>query len=507
MIKKENKKFVKIKKFLIDNADDIQKLATSHHTKFIGSNPLPKKYLNKYSKEHIKIIKAISHNLSNFRKGITVFRKLGEELAKNAVKDGLTIEEAVDGTIFQKQAIWKKLEETGILKELSTRDLYEFSQTVGSYCDVLASKAAFTYHKYFTDKMTGSEDRFRALTEKGADVIALVKPNGKVIYASPTTKKLLGYTPEEFKKLSNPFELVPPDERKFVTKLFEKLLKKPGSTENAVYRIMHKNGKHIWIESAMTNLINDPNVKAIVINYRDYTEDKKLETQKDDFINVATHELKTPVTSIKGYTQVLQRRFGNEGNIKAVEMLTKMNLQLNKLISLIKDLNDVTKVDGKKLQFHENYFDFNRMVVNVIDEMQLTTITHNIKKNLIDTINVMGDEDRIGQVVTNLLSNAIKYSPQDNDIIVTTSRNKNNIILRVQDFGIGIPKEKINKIFDRYFRIGNAEDSYGGLGLGLFISREIIKRHGGQIWVDSIEGKGSTFCFSLPIKHAAARKL
>lgn len=351
-----------------------------------------------------------------------------------------------------------------------------------------------------------SDERFRALIEKSSDAIALVTPRGKVTYASPATKRLMGYTTEEFKKLTNPFELAPPDDRKFVTKLFEKLLKEPGSTEHAAYRVLHKNGRHIWIESAMTNLLNDPNVKAVVINYRDITERKLLETQKSDFISIATHELKTPVTSIKAYAQVLQSRFQKDGNIKAVEMLSKMDAQLKKLTGLIGDLLDVTRVDGGKLQFHEGSFDFNGLASEIIEEMRLTTTKHPIIKKLGETKTVDGDRDRIGQVITNLLSNAIKYSPHNEKIIVSTSGDKKEITLRVQDFGIGIAKGQLDKVFGRFFRVGDAEDTYGGLGLGLFISSEIIKRHGGRIWAESSGKKGSTFCFTLPIKRSAKIK-
>ena len=361
--------------------------------------------------------------------------------------------------------------------------------------------------KLLTDNADAiSDERFRALIEKSSDAIALVTPKGKVTYASPATKGLMGYTPEELKKLTNPFKLAPPDDRKFVTKLFEKLLKKPGSTEHAVYRVLHKNGKHIWIESAMTNLLNDPNVKAVVINYRDITERKLLESQKNDFISIATHELKTPVTSIKAYAQVLQSRFQKEGNTKAVEMLSKMDAQLKKLTGLIGDLLDVTRVDGGKLQFHEGAFDFNELASEIIEEMQLTTTKHPITKKLAESKIVDGDRDRIGQVITNLLSNAIKYSHHNEKIVVTTSGNKKEITLRVQDFGIGIAKGQLDKVFERFFRVGDAEDTYAGLGLGLFISSEIIKRHGGRIWVESAEKKGSTFCFTLPIKRSATTK-
>jgi len=505
-INTEQKKFNKIKRLLKTHADSIQKLATAHHAKLIGSDPLPDKQFDKYSKAHINIVKAIADNLDDFEKGTTTFRKLGENLAKNAVKDGLTIEEAVDGTIFQKQAIWKKLDEAGLLKELSTQDLYGFSQIIGNYCDVLASKTAFTYHNYYTEMIARSEEKFRALTEKSTDAIALITNKGKVIYASPATESLMGYTPEELQKLTNPFELAPPDDRKLVTKLFAKLLKKPGSTENAVYRVCHKNGKHIWIESAMTNLINDPNVKAIVINYRDITDRKLLEAQKNDFISIATHELKTPVTSIKGYTQVLQNRFRQEGNEKAAEMLFKMDVQLKKLTSLIGDLLDVTRVDGGKLRFHESFFDFNELVTDIVDEMQLTTTKHDISKNLANTKTISGDRDRIGQVITNFISNAIKYSPHGEKINVTTSGGNKNVKLTVQDFGIGIPQKNHDKVFERFFRSGEAEDTFAGMGLGLFISSEIVKRHGGRIWVESVAGKGSTFCFTLPVKHDTSKK-
>jgi len=505
-IKTEQKKFTKIKKLLNKNADSIQKLATTHHTKFIGSDPLPDEHFAKYSKAHINIVKAIASNLDDFEKGTEVFKKLGEELAKNAVKDGLTIEEAVDGTIFQKQAIWKKLNEEGLLKELSTQDLYEFSQITGSYCDVLASKIAFTYHNYYTETIARSEERFRALTEKSSDAIALVSKKGKVIYASPATEGLMGYTPEEMQKLINPFKLAPPDERKLITQLFKKLLKNPGSVENAIYRVLHKNGNHIWIESAMTNLIDDPNVEAVVLNYRDITDRKLLESQKNDFISIATHELKTPVTSIIGYTQVLQSRFAKEGNHKAVEMLSKMNVQLRKLTALIGDLLDVARVNGGKLQFHESSFDFNELVNDIIDEMQLTTTKHHIAKNVGAIKIINGDRDRIGQVITNLVSNAIKYSPHAEKIIVVIKSDKKNITLAVQDFGIGIPKKNQDKVFDRFFRGGDAEDTFAGLGLGLFIASEIVKRHRGRIWVDSTVGAGSTFCFTLPLTHDATRE-
>lgn len=348
-----------------------------------------------------------------------------------------------------------------------------------------------------------SEERFRALIENSADAVALVSPKGKVLYSSPSTKSVMGFTQEEFQKLTNPFELVPPDDRKFVTKLFEELLKKPGNSAHATYRIKHKNNKLIWIESTMTNLIKDTNVAAVVINYRDVTERKDHERQKEEFIGIASHELKTPVTSIKGFAQVLQSRLSKEGNTKAVEFLQKMDAQLNKLTSLIGDLLDSTKLEGGRLQFHEGFYDFNELVLDIVDEMQQTTAKHKLVTKLAPTKTVNGDRDRIGQVITNFISNAIKYSPHSKEIIITTIAEKESVTLSVKDFGHGITKEKQKKVFDRFFRVsGKNQDTFAGLGLGLYIAAEIVKRHRGHIWVESEENAGATFSFTLPIKKS-----
>lgn len=344
------------------------------------------------------------------------------------------------------------------------------------------------------------EKRFRALIEKSADAIALVNPDGKVAYASPSTKSVTGYSVEEFQKLSNPFELAPPDDRKLVTQLFEQVLKKPGNNAEAVYRIKHKNGYHIWIESIMTNLTSDPNVHAVVLNYRDVTKRKELETQKDDFIGIASHELKTPVTSIKAYTQLLQRQFKQFGNEKATQNLAKMDAQLNKLNALISDLLDVTKIDSGKIVFNKDLFDFDKLIADTIDQMQLISEQHNITLKGTVKKDVFADRERIGLVLTNLLTNAVKYSPHGDNVTVHVSKDGKDVVVGVQDLGIGIPKKNLSKVFERFFRVKSPKgDTYPGLGLGLYISAEIIKRHEGKMWVDSEHNRGSTFYFSIPI--------
>lgn len=221
---------------------------------------------------------------------------------------------------------------------------------------------------------------------------------------------------------------------------------------------------------------------------------------RNEFISIASHELKTPVTSIKAYGQVLQRRFMRSGNTQAAEQLGKMDDQLNRLTNLISDLLDVTKIETGKLQLHNDFYEFDALIAESIEEVQRTVDTHTIVLEGSTKKKIYGDRERTGQVLTNLLSNAIKYSPEKKKIIVSIKSSGEYVEGSVKDFGVGISKEKQDKVFERFYRASGPKDNtFPGLGLGLYISSEIIKRQGGKIWLESKEGKGSTFRFSLPI--------
>ncbi len=366
---------------------------------------------------------------------------------------------------------------------------------------ILLAIQDITYNKQLTDQVYKSESHFRTLIEKSADAIALVNSQGKVIYASPSTKNVLGYSQKELQSFTNPFELIPPDDKKAVTKMFENLLKNPYSTTTVEYKVKHKSGKHVWIESIMTNLLLDPNIRAIVLNYRDVTLRKELENKKDDFIGIASHELKTPVTSIKAYAQILEKRFEKQGDKLATQNLTKMNAQINKLNTLIGDLLDVTKIETGKIVFNYTLFDFDNLIQETIESMQLTTDRHKLELKGKTNRKVFADRERIGLVLVNLLTNAIKYSPMAVKVVVNLSSDNQIVKVSVQDFGIGIEKSKQDKVFQRFFRVtGKSGDTYPGLGLGLYIANEIVRRHNGNMWLKSQIGKGSIFYFSIPIR-------
>jgi signal transduction histidine kinase len=177
-----------------------------------------------------------------------------------------------------------------------------------------------------------------------------------------------------------------------------------------------------------------------------------------------------------------------------------MNLQINKLTSLIEDLLDTTRMEGGKLKFNESIFSLDDLTQEVIEEVERTTQKHSIHLIGETSKKVFADKDRVGQVIINLLTNAIKYSPNSDKVIVKLSEDKGQVTIRVQDFGVGISKQDLKHVFDRFYReTGNKQETFPGLGLGLYISSEIISRHKGKIWVESEKGKGSTFCFSLPL--------
>jgi PAS domain S-box-containing protein len=233
-------------------------------------------------------------------------------------------------------------------------------------------------------------------------------------------------------------------------------------------------------------------------NAKLYEEIRILNAKKDEFIGLASHELKTPVTSISGYLQIIEKSFTTENRDKA--FISKARNQVNKLAALISDLLDVSKIQTGKLPFSYSSFDLVRVLKDISEVMQQTNNTHKLLLTC-DTeyLIVEADQQRIEQVIINLISNAIKYSPNADQVIVRASTDGGKARISIQDFGIGIEKEQQERIFTRFYRVENLASHMSGLGIGLYISHEIVKRHYGQLWVESTTGEGSTFFFEVPV--------
>jgi len=233
-------------------------------------------------------------------------------------------------------------------------------------------------------------------------------------------------------------------------------------------------------------------------NARLYDEIKKLNAKKDDFIGLASHELKTPVTSLSGYLQIINRRLPADDVNKP--FIEKALAQINKLSGLISDLLDVSKIETGQLPLSFTGFDLLHLAKEVIEVMQYSTKTHRLTLDSnINKLLVTADRQRIEQVIINLLSNAIKYSPGADQVNVTISVADNKALVAVQDFGLGITRDQQERIFTRFYRVEDMAAHISGLGIGLFISKEIISRHQGRLWVESEPGKGSVFFFEIPV--------
>jgi signal transduction histidine kinase len=202
------------------------------------------------------------------------------------------------------------------------------------------------------------------------------------------------------------------------------------------------------------------------------------------------------------YSQYLEKNLRKQDDQKNADVAMKMDDQINKLTGLVNDLLDVTKIQNGKILLNKSNFNFDVLVTEIITEQQMST-SHRIYLEAENIGEIYGDRHRISQVMSNLISNAIKYSPDSDKIKITTKLTEEGCVLfSVKDYGIGIPEDKKDKVFEQYYRVsGSMEHTFPGLGLGLYISSEIIKRSGGRIFVNSIEGKGSDFCFEIPKKH------
>lgn len=230
----------------------------------------------------------------------------------------------------------------------------------------------------------------------------------------------------------------------------------------------------------------------------DIHDQKTKEQVKDEFINIASHELKTPLTTAKAYIDLAQFNMGKTNNENLL-FVQKAGESINRLNDLIGELLDVSKIKNGKLDLNISTFDFNEMITSTIEGVQLISPQHIIMRTGDIDEPVTADRERLRQVFLNLLTNAIKYSPSTDKVFVNILKENGEIKVSVTDSGIGIRKENIPKIFTLYYREEGRAVHFQGLGIGLSISQEIIHRHKGRIWVESEVDKGSTFSFTIPI--------
>jgi len=348
------------------------------------------------------------------------------------------------------------------------------------------------------------EAKFRRLFDSNLIGVFVSDFAGTFLDANDAFLDLLGNTREEVLAGTMRLDALNPSEFHYLSQNAVKALQETGASGTYETEYLHKSGRRIPVLVAVTRIEQTETCMGFVL---DISASKELDKRKDEFISMASHELKTPVTSLKGFLGLLQRRLTLQGDEKALHYLARMDAQVTKLTKLINDLLDLSKMQTGQLDYREERFDLDELVQEIVETVQETTQTHHLLLEGQAQAEVSGDRDRIGQVLINLLNNAIKYSPQGDRVLVRVAISQNKALVSVQDFGIGIAKEHQHKIFERFYQVTDAEEkTYPGLGIGLYISYEIVKRHGGQMWVESKKGEGASFYFTLPLFQEGERQ-
>ncbi|RZK58307.1 MAG: PAS domain S-box protein [Pedobacter sp.] len=258
------------------------------------------------------------------------------------------------------------------------------------------------------------------------------------------------------------------------------------------------NDEVIWLKSfGKVNL--HQNGQPIFTGFvMDVTEAKKDEQRKHDFISIVSHELKTPLTSLNGYLQLLQRLSKKAEDVQTGKIADSAVRQLKRMNEMVNGFLDLSRLESGKLILELSTFDFEKLVREMVAEAEMVDSSHRFELISCDSVEVVGDRLKIASVISNLLSNAAKYSPGSDLVTISCDKIEDQIHLSVIDKGIGIAPEHIDNLFDRFYRV-NSSGQVSGFGIGLYLSREVITRHQGKIWAESKLGEGSTFHFSLPI--------
>ena len=350
-----------------------------------------------------------------------------------------------------------------------------------------------------------SESKFRQMADLMPEKVSNINSNGQVIYFNQGWLDYTGLSKQEFEEKGlNSF--IHPSEKHEFKKNWQYSLQTGNDFEMEI-RYLNKKGKYKWHLNRAEAIFDDNGKINIWISTA--TEIQKIkaeEKRKEDFLKLVSHELKTPVTSIKGYVQLLlsllKKKDGMPlSSIPFEKSLERIDQQVVRLTRLISEMLDLSRIEKNKLVLQKERFSINDLVSETIQDINYTNTEYNITVTDKFSCDIWGDRDRIGQVLINLVTNAIKYSPVNQDIeVIIKKRGKNKVAVSVKDSGIGIDKENLKNIFKRFYRIDfKNEDTYSGFGIGLYLANEIMKRHNGKISVDSTKGEGSVFTFTLDI--------
>lgn len=411
--------------------------------------------------------------------------------AYRATFEQAAIEPAVEVTVRRKNGVERVVEAR-----------YHFVLENGERSAMVSVVRDITEQKRVQEALARMQLRAQRLMESNI-IGVFIADEDHILESNDAFLEIIGYNREDLDhRRINWSAMTPPNYAPLGQKALQDLQER-GACTPFEKEYIRKDGSPVPILIGAARLQEEP--LQWVCFVLDISERKALEERKDAFLGMVSHELKTPLSNIWILTHLLSKQLTEQGFQDRERNLVQLGLQARQLMKLLTEVLEVSQLEAGYLLYAEEPFDVNSLVQEVVSTLQQVTPDHAIVvSGTADTV-VIGDRDRIGQVVTNLLTNAIKYSVGTSPIDVLLAASDEALTMRVRDYGLGIPPEQQQRIFERFYRTQNrSQGSPPGFGMGLYISREIVKRHGGRITVVSEVGKGSTFSVVLPIAKGEA---
>jgi PAS domain S-box-containing protein len=357
-----------------------------------------------------------------------------------------------------------------------------------------------------------SELRYRTLVETAREIIWTVDLKGRYTYVSPSVSQVLGYTPEEV-VLLDPLEMLTPASRTLLIQVYAEELasEEPrliGDARSRTVEAEHrcKDGSTVWMETTATVLRGPTGVPAGILGVsREISNRKQIEEMKTEFITTAAHELQTPLTSIIGYSELLLIR-DDLSEDETKECLSRIHAQARNLAALVSRLLSVWKSNtGRVIPVDPAPWPMKESIEEIVDSFRTQSKNHRFEAVFPEQPVVLRIQRKaLNEVLTSILNNALKYSPEGGLIRLTCELIGDRCHFSIQDEGIGMTPDQASRVFDRFYRADTSNTAVPGLGIGMSLVKSLIEAEGGQVWIESAYGKGTTVRFSLPVGFADA---
>jgi len=411
---------------------------------------------------------------------------------------GILDEVYTTGEAFYGSETLAKLEQNGEMQDVYLNFVYQpIADETGATKDILVVAIDVTEQVKARELVKESEQKLQLLADNMSQLAWMSDENGYIFWYNQRWFDYTGTTPEEMEGTGR-HKVLHPDEIARVIQKYERDFEK-GIIWEDTFQLRAKDGTYRWFLSRAIPFKDESGkITRWFGTNTDITQERALAQQKDDFISIASHELKTPITSLKASLQLMDRMKDNPSAQLLPKLIDQSNRSMQKLGALVEELLNSSRLTEGQLHLSKTRFKVSELLEGCCHHVRVAG-KHNLVFGGDRDLEIHADEHRIDQVVVNFVNNAVKYAPDSKDICLNVEKIGNMAKISVKDTGPGIAPDKIPHLFSRYYRADYSGSQYSGLGLGLYISAEIVKRHGGEIGVDSELGKGSTFWFKLPI--------